>query len=544
VALGLIAVLLVLLLGRPNSNPSAQAEPLAPDQTLSFPIAQDVADLDPALISSPADVDLLRNVFSGLYKFDDKLREVPDLAAGQPAVTADGLTYTFNLRHTGHFSNGDPITADDFIYSWNRAAAKQGDYAGLFNVVAGYDAVAAGRATQMSGLAKVDDYTFTAKLTKQAGYFSTEVGLWPFWVVDQKVVGSAGEDAWFAKPETLIGSGPFRMTARVPGQSMDFQPVTGWYGGSTGKLSKVHIEVVPDLSAQLSQYESGVFSLVGYGRQGLPPAAATRYTSDAKLKSQLNLVSIGLTFWVGFNLRTGPFAGIDTGKAGRHAFSTAIDRKSLVDALCNQMTACVAATGGLISKGLQGYLGDGADTNAKFDPTAAKAEYQAWDPTGAKVKGLTYTYDTNPFNKAVCTDLQAQWTKNLGVNVTCVEMDRTTFFDDRNGRCAYPLFRQSWSADFDHPQDWFDYLFATGASSSGSCYSNPRVDKFIGLGDAAPLGESLADYKTAGRMLIDDSIFAPLVYGVQQYLMHPYVAGAGGNALYDFYWTEARILQH
>ncbi len=542
-ALGLIALLLVVFVG-PPANPSRPVEALATDQTLSFPIAQDVADLDPALISTYSDVDILRNVFSGLYRFDAKLNEVPDLATGQPQVSTDGLTYTFHLRHDGRFSNGDPITADDFLYSWNRAAAKQGDYAGVFGLVAGYDAVAAGRSNQMSGLAKVDDYTLTATLTRPAGYFITEVGLWPFWAVDQKVIAAAGEDAWTTRPETLVGSGPFRMTARVSGQSIDFQPVAYWYGGSTGKVTHVHVEVVADANTQVAQYESGVFSLVGYGRQGLPPSAAARYTSDASLKSQLQLVPLGLTFWVGFNFKTGPFAGIDTGKAGRHAFSAAIDRDAFAGALCNQKTACVSATGGVISKGLKGFLGDGADTNAKFDAAAAKAEYKAWDPTGAKVKGLTYTYDTNPFNKAVCENLIAQWQKNLGVSVSCVEVDRKTFFDDRNGRCAYPLFRQSWSADYDHPQDWFDYLFVTGASSSGSCYSNPNVDKVVSAADAAPLSQSLLPYKTAGYVLIEDVAFAPLVYGVQQYLVHPYVAGAGGNALYDFYWTEARILKH
>jgi oligopeptide transport system substrate-binding protein len=541
-AVALIGLLLVVLLRAPNSVPPPEV--LAADQTLSFPIARDVSDLDPAFISAPAEVDIFRNVFSGLYTFDEKLHEVPDLAIGQPVVSADGLIYTFHLRHDGRFSNADPITAADFVYSWNRAAAKQGDYAGLFNVVAGYDAVAAGRTNQLSGLAKIDDYTFTATLSKRAGYFMTLLGLWPFWVVDQKVIAAAGEDSWFTKPETFIGSGPFRMTGRVPGQSMDFQPVPGWYGGQTGKLMRVHVEIVPDGAAQVAQYESGVFSLVGYGRQGLPPAAATRYTSNASLKNQLSLVPLGITFWAGFNLRSGPFAGVDAGRAGRHAFSTAIDRSALVDALCNQKTACVAATGGVISKGLQGYLGDGVDTNVKFDPVAAKAEYIAWDSNGAKVKGLTYTYDTNPFNKAVCDNLAAQWQKNLGVTVGCVEMDRKTFFDDRNGRCAYTLFRQSWSADYDHPQDWFDYLFVTGASSSGSCYSNSNLDKMIAAAAAAPLSQSLGDYKAASYMLINDSIFAPLVYGVQQYLVHPYVMGAGGNALHDFAWTQARVLKH
>ena len=125
-------------------------EVLAHDQTLSFPIAQEIGDFDPAQMSSPIDVDVMHNVFSGLYRFDQKLREVPDIASGFPDISADGLTYTFHLRHDARSSNGDPITADDVIYSWNRAAAKQGENASLFAAVSGYEPVAQGRATQMS----------------------------------------------------------------------------------------------------------------------------------------------------------------------------------------------------------------------------------------------------------------------------------------------------------------------------------------------------------------------------------------------------------
>ena len=534
--------MLVLLLGSPTANKVAP-EPLAADQTLSFPIAQDLSDFDPALISNPGDVDILRNVFSGLYRFDSQLHEVPDIATAKPVISPDGLTYTFHMRHNAQFSNGDPITVDDVIYSWDRAVARQGDFASLFQIIAGYGDVASGKTTQMSGLTKVDDYTLQVVLTKRAGYFLTLTGLWPFWLVDQKVIAAAGEEVWFTKPETLIGSGPFRMTAHATGQSMDFAPVPAWYGGKTGTLTKVHVEVMPDLTQQVTDYESGVLTLIGYGRQGLAPAAATRYTTTATLKSQLSLIPIGTTFWVGFNLKSGPFAG-DAGQTGRHAFSQAIDRAALVDAVCNAKTTCVPATGGVISKGLQGYLGDGADPSAKFDPAAAKAEYQGWDPDGSKVKALTYTYDTNPFNKAVCDNLAAQWKKNLGVTVACVDLDRKTFFDSRNGACAFPTFRQSWAADYDHPQDWFDYLFVTGASSSGSCYSNPSVDSIIATADASPAGASAADYKTAGLVLVNDTVYAGLLYGVQQYLVHPWVRGAGGNALYDYDWTGVRIVKH
>ncbi|HEY6875857.1 MAG TPA: peptide ABC transporter substrate-binding protein [Candidatus Dormibacteraeota bacterium] len=520
-------------------------EQLAADQTLSFPIAQDVSDFDPAQITltSPADVNILRNVFSGLYGFDEHLHLVPDIATAFPDISADGLTYTFHLRHNAHFSNGDPITADDVLYSWNRAAKKQGEYASLFAPIQGYQLVAAGRAAGMSGLTKTDDYTVVTTLTSPAGYWLTEVGLWPFWLVDSKVVAAAGDEVWFTKPDTLVGSGPFKMTARSAGQSMDFEPVPHWYGGSTGALKHVHVEVVTDPAVQIAKYESGVFSLIGYGRQSLTPETAARYETDAKLREQLELVPSGVTFWVGFNMQTGPFAG-DGGKAGRHAFATAIDRSALADAVCTAGTTCMAATGGVIGKGLAGYLGDGADANAKFDAAAAKREYQDWDPTGAKVKNLNYTYDSNPFNAAVCQNLTAQWQKNLGVKVGCTEIDRDTFFQQRDGRCAYAAFRQSWSADYNNPQDWFDYLFVTHAPSGGACYSNANLDTLVATGDSKPVGLALSYYQAAGHVLIGDVAYAALVYGVQQYLVHDYVRGVGGTALYDFYWTQARIDAH
>ena len=542
---GLILVAAVLLSAcQQGGNPAPSPEPPASDQTLSFPIAQDMADLDPALISTGADVDILRNVFSGLYRFDANLHEVPDLAAGQPTISADGLTYTFHLRNDARFSNGDPITAADFIYSWNRTVAKQGDYAGLFDIVAGYGDVAAGKSSQMSGVVKVDDFTLNVTLVKRAGYFPVLTSLSPFWVVDQKVITAAGEALWFTRPDTLVGSGPFHMTARRAGQSMDFEPVAGWFGGKTGSLTHVHVEVVADASAQIAQYEAGVFTLIGYGRQPLSPDAATRYTTDPKLKSQLTLVPAGTSFWVGFNFRSGPFAGIDAGRPGRHAFATAIDRQALAAAVCNQKTTCLAAAGGVISKGLTGYLGDGVDRNAKFDAVKAKAEYQAWDPNGSRVKGLTYTYDTNPFNKAVCENLAAQWKKNLGVTVGCTEMDRVTFFEERNGSCAYPMFRQSWTADYDHPQNWFDYLFVTGATSSGSCYGNPSFDEAVARADGSPPAIADPTYRVAGFTLVTDAAYGGLLYGVQQYLVHSYVRGAGGNAVYDNPWTGVRIVKH
>jgi len=514
-----------------TSSPSPTPERLDDDQTLNFPIAQDIADFDPALISRPADVDVLRNLFVGLYAVDDSLHVVPEIAAAMPDVSADGKTYTVHLRPDALFSNGDPITSADVVYSWNRAAARQGDYAWAFASIAGYAAVASGASAGLSGLAAVDPATVQVTLARPAGYFVDELAMPVYWLVDRAVIQSSGEDAWTADPSTLIGAGPFRVTARVAGSSLDFAPVTGWWGGDTGALTHVHVEVLADPASVAQRFESGVYGVLGYARQAVPLD---------RLKEEPTLVPLGVAYWVGFNQRAGPFAGA-AGKAGRHALSIAIDRAALARAVCAQ-APCTPATGGLISPGLAGYLGDDHDGNAKFDAAAAKAEYAEWDANGAKVKGLAYVYDSTPFNKAVCTNLTQQWKQNLGIAVRCVELDSRTFLDGRNGACSYTLFRQGWAADYDHPQDWMDN-FVSGART-GACYSNPTFDNAVKAADSRPLDVSLSDYKAAGSILVGDTAFAPLVYAVQPYLAQPYVKGAGGNALYDHSWTEIRILAH
>src|SRR5437667_11320000 len=248
------------------------SEQLAADQTLSFPMVDDIGDLDPAHMSAAVDIDIFRNVYSGLYRFDDQLNEVPDIATGAPKISDDQKTYTFTMRKDVKFSNGDPVKADDFIFSWNRAAAIQGDYASVFQPVVGYDDVAAGKATQMSGLKKIDDYSFSATLSAPAAYWFTEVALWTAWVTDKKVVMAAGkatESNWASDPATAIGTGSFKMTARTPKQSIDFAPVSNWWGGSTGAITKIHIEVIADQKSSLTKYESGNFSLVGFANQSL-----------------------------------------------------------------------------------------------------------------------------------------------------------------------------------------------------------------------------------------------------------------------------------
>ncbi|MDQ6709171.1 MAG: peptide ABC transporter substrate-binding protein [Candidatus Dormibacteraeota bacterium] len=536
--------LLVAACGTGSTN-NNQGTSLAADQTFRFPLNDDIGSFDPAFVNAAVDSAFIQNIFGGLLKFDDNLKIVPDIAESLPDVSSDQKTYTFKLRKDVKFSNGDKVTAKDVIYSWSRAARLQGDYASDLDHIVGYKDVKAKTATTLSGMSAPDDYTVKVQLTEAAGFFLTEVAFFTATtaVVSQKAVQAGGEDTWWTKPETLIGTGPFKMSARTPKQSLDFVPVDNWWGSPKPTLKKIHVDIIADLSSAIAKYDQNGFDDVGYGDMNgnIPPEDILRIKAGPKA-SELKFVPKVRTTWVGYNFEKGPFAGA-AGKDLRKAFSLAIDRSKLVDVACSHGITCTAATGGLISKGLKGYLGDNTDPLAKFDAATAKQLLKSADPNGTKVKGLTYNYNPGAFNKAVAENLQSQWQDNLGVKVDLAATERQSFFQRRTKK-EYITFRHSWQADYDHPQDWFDNLFITDAGNGGTGYSNPQVDSLVKTADGKKLDDALADYKKASQMMIDDAAYAPLVYTQGVFLFKPYVKGAGANGFNDFYWNEIQIAQH
>jgi oligopeptide transport system substrate-binding protein len=508
-------------------NTAAQGKELAADQTLRMPIPYDFSQqdqLDPAQLFDSYFTAIDSNVFDGLYRYDDQLRVVPDIAAGMPEVSGDGLTYTFHLRHGVRFSNGEPVTADDFRYSWNRAAGQEPN--------AIFDPVAA--------LSAPDQYTLVATLTAPAGYWLAKLGLPGAWVVDRKVIQAQGEEVWWTTPEGLVGTGPFKLTSRTPGQDMIFSAVRGWWGDRKPTLKRVEVDVVPNAADRWKGYSQGRYDILGFGT---PRLGITDATEVAELRSnpthrgELHTWGYGRTDWVGFNLQSGPFSGNDQGRALRLAFSQAVDRQQLAQATCGNGTICVPATGGLISKGLDGYLGDGSDPGSHFDPVSARATVKRLDPDGSLLRGLVYYFRAERFNQSVAENLSGQWLANLGVQVTIRGLDRQTFNTQR-GYKRLTLFQGGWGADYNHPQDWFDALSGLGTVTPADFQAQ------VTAADGQPLSSAMAAYMRLSRTVVDDPMLAALIYYVRAVILKPYVVGYGANALWEYQWTSIRILQH
>ena len=567
---GSVAILVAIACG----NPTPQSSNLAANQTLTFPILADFGTLDPAVSDAETDQEIQQNMFDGLVKFDNNLTVVPDIAASMPTVAADGLTYTFKLRTDVTFSNGDKVTSKDVLYSWNRSAAMQGAYATNLSAIDGYDKVskntASGAALEallekndpsvtLTGLTAPDTSTVVVKMSAPAGWFLPAIAL----------SGSTGEivdinavkqdfDNWWTNPATAIGTGPFKMTSRVPKQSVDFAAVSNWWGSPKPTLTKVHLDVsVTDASTAITKYEQGGYDVYGYGGySNMPVADIKRIQATPNEVSQLLLQPKVRSYWVSFNMvhdtkRTavGPFL-LANGQAGhdlRMAFALAVDKAKLVTVVCQDIV-CTQATGGLIVKGLNGYLGDGQDPLAKFDAAQAKTLLKSADPDGSKTKGLTYTYDPeNSLNKPTAEFLQSQWHDNLGVDVAIQPVSHSQFIKGRL-KGSYVLSRDGWQADYNHPQDWYDNLWGkiVGCPDSGCStgYDTKAYDDLLAKADTESGDQATADYKALAQMLINDVVYIPLYYSKGAFLFKPYVKGAGTNNFSDYHWNEIQILSH
>jgi ABC-type oligopeptide transport system substrate-binding subunit len=547
---------------------SGTSQDLAGDQTFAFAIKDDVAHLDPADIDAATDIPLLQNMFVGLYKFDDNLNIVPYGADGMPEISADSKTYTFHLQKNHQFSNGDKVTAKDWIYSWTRAAKHNASYEANLSPIVGADEVAAGTATTITGLSAKDDYTLVANLTNPAGYWLTQLAMpTETEVVDSKVVDKAGDDKWTQDASTYIGSGPFKMTARTPKQSMDFEPVSNWWGGSTGKLTHVHIDIGLEDTARVKKFESGGYGAVGPANNAPGPDDVLRFQKDPTKKDLLHIYPGSRVTGLGFNFTQGPFAPggkvepgkstvatPDAGLKGRQAISLAIDRTQLADVACVHAITCAPATGGPIPKGVKGYLGDNADQNATIDSNMAanvakaKQLLEEWDPGKTKRNGIKLGYNTNDANNAIFGNVAAQLKANLGLDVSQDTRDFPTLLAERKQKTYTGLFRESWGMDYNHPQDWFDNLSickqAIVGKGNNEGYCNPAMDTLVTAANKQPLDTALPDYLKAGKILVDDVVWVNLIYGTQPFMTQKWVTGSSNNGFYDTEWSEISILKH
>lgn len=460
--------------------------------------------LDPArTLSGPADV--IGAVFSGLVTLDTDLQVQPDLAAGWQ-VNSDGTQYTFYLRPNVVFHDGRPITAQDVIFSWERATDPKlgSDTAATYlGDVAGVAEKLAGTADHLSGLHVIDDHTLSVRLTNPDLTFLAKLTYPVAFVVDQENVSQSD---WEHRPN---GTGPFRLVAWEDNELIVLARHERYY---LSPPAVAHLVYLIGAGLPLSLYETGQIDLVAIGRDTL----ARAQDPNSPLSAELRTGPTFCTTYVGLNARLAPLDN----PLVRQALDYALDKERLVEALYGG-NALVAA--GPLPPGMPGYTG--LDGGHSFDPEKARtllAEAGYQDP--ADLPPLTYTTSGYGEVDSLVTAVVTMWRENLDIQVDVTLLDPYLYYDELYAGRVGHLFDGGWCADYPDPQNFLDVLYHTNSRQNLGGFSNPAVDAQLEQArQELDVTRRLAQYSQIEQMIVEQAPSVFVAHGVAAVLVKPHV---------------------
>ncbi len=509
---------------------SSNAAP-ADQQVLRLRLQGEPKTIDPHLSNQVTETTITRPLFAGLFTYNEKLDVVANLAKEMPTVanggiSPDGTTYTVKIKDGAKWSDGKALTAQDFVYSMQRAMDPElaGPYASFFyslNGAADYNSAlgtpeepktpsAAELASLRAGLgvSARDNSTVVYKLTQPNPSFLNLLALWTAFPVRQDVVEKG--PTW-TEAETHIGNGPFILAEWRHDEKMVLTPNPHW-AGEKPLLQRIEIFFIADDFAAYQAYQADEIDVVT-----VPPAAIKDVTTKGHpYNDQLTVEANLATFALFMNNKMAPFDN----QLVRKAFGTAIDRQAYVDGLLQG--GGVPATS-WVPPGMPGYS-EKLGSQYNFDAVKAKDLLkQAGYPNGEGLPKVTFIAVNSDTNRLVGQFIQAQLKQNLGVDVD---------FNYVEGREYGRVFTQNlhqvtiqrWSADWPYPDNWLPDLFTSGALNNHAAYSNPKFDDLM-LKAAAETDNAkrLGFYDEAHKLMIDEAGIVPLYNPVTHVLVKPKV---------------------
>ena len=511
-----------------NNSSSTTTAVTAGSGTLTF-TNTDPYTLDPAASNEALSTSYIMQIYSGLMKLDNNLEPVPDIAASMPTVSADGLTYTFHLRTDVKFSDGTPVTANDFQYSWNRAAnpatnsPTAPEYLGD---IAGVNDVLSGKATQISGVKVIDNYTLQVTINSPESYFLYKLTFPASFVVEKSNVNS-GANWW----KTPIGTGPFKVKEWTP-ETEFILARNDLYYGDLPKIAEIDM-TLNSTTSDMDLFETGDVDFTSppaeYYDQIMDPAGP--FYQDLSVSPSLSVD------YIGFNCNEAPFNDPDI----RQAFCLAIDKDKIVDLTYRNMAQKAE---GILPPGIPGYNAN--VTGLDFDVSQAQALIKASTyGSAANLPPITITVAGEGGNTdQVIQSLVYQWQQNLGVNVQVRELDPEVYYSELSQEVDQ-MYSTGWIADYPYPQDFLDILFSSGSTYNYGGYSNPQFDALIQQANGeSDQTKAFTLYQQAEQLMINDGACLPLTFGQNYLLIQPWVKGLTVNALGIMDFNDVTISAH
>lgn len=504
--------------------------------TINVMLGSNIVSLDSAQATDLVSFEAIADCIDGLMQLDENGKAIPAIAESFD-VSDDGKTYTFHLRDA-QWSNGEKVTADDFVFAWRRHCKTAGEYSYVFGstvaCIKNADEVIKGADPTTLGVSAPDSKTLVVELNAPVPFFASLMAFPTFYPINEKFYNSVESGSYGTNPDSFCSNGAFSLKDYTPGSAnIQFTKNNTYWNADKVSLDGFQYQVVSSSDNALTAFKNGTLNLVAISGNQIK-----HVQDDSKLAKNLQIHSTALLQYLSFNQdpknhHAGDLANVNL----RLAISNAIDRESLVDNfVANGSKATYTAipinfapnakTGEYFAnnqKQFSDVVGFNIDKAREFlDKAKAQLGKDKFD------LNIIYANDGGDTSIKVVQAIKSQIEENLpGVTINLQPMPKAEYLTNVTSN-NYDIAFTNWSPDYDDPMTFFT-LWTTEGCEIAEHWSNSSYDKII---TDCTTGELADDYDArwnslydAEKILLDEAVIAPLYTNASAVLISDNVTG-------------------
>ncbi|QNU18109.1 peptide ABC transporter substrate-binding protein [Geobacillus zalihae] len=506
------------------------------EQVLNLLETQEIPSLDSALATDQVSFIVLNNVMEGLYRLGKDNKPVPGVAESY-TVSEDGKTYTFKLRQDAKWSNGDPVTAHDFVFAWRRVLdpKTKAEYAYIMYDIKNAAAVNTGKLpVDQLGVKALDNYTLQVELENPIPYFISLTVFGTFMPQNEKFVKAQG-DKYGLEANTTLYNGPFVLSEWKHEQGWTYAKNPNYWDKDTVKLEKINVKVVKETATMVNLYDTKKAD-----RVILSAEFVDKYKKDKNFHTYLE-PSI---FWLRMNTKKEPLNNVNA----RKAIAMAIDKEAMVNTLFNN--GSVVANYAVPKDFVTGPDGkDFRDANGDLVSYNVDEAKKLWEQAKKELGKDKFTIELLNYDddvaKKVGEYLKEQLEKNLPGLTVNIKQQPFKQKLELESNMQYELSFSGWGPDYQDPMTFLD-LWTTNNPHNQTGWSNAEYDKLIKDAKTTLLGDLQARWDAmlkAEKILFEEMPIAPLYQRGRAYLQREYVKDIvihsfGGDYSYKWAYIE------
>lgn len=528
--------------GEADTDASAEADDTSGEdgeKVLNFTNPENIPTMDSSLATDESSFVYLAATTEGLYRLDAETQTSPGIAEDHEE-SDDGLTWTFNLRDDAKWQNGDPVTAHDFVYAWQRAVdpdtgSEYGPYM-MNGVIKNAEAISKGdKPVEELGATAEDDFTLVVELENPTPYFETLTTFGTFFPLNEDFVEEQGDD-YAMSAENLLANGPYKMANwESTSDSWELVKNEDYWDADEVKMDKLTFEVVKDPQTAVDLYESGVVDRVDL-------------TSDLvdEFSTNDDYVATPDTFVHFIKLNQTNNEALANENV-RKAISRAFDKEAMVNEVLNN--------GSFVANGIipadftpmpdtEEDFREVSGDHVVYDVDEAQEYWEkGLEELGTDSVEIELLTDDDETTKTMVEYLANQFSSNLpGLTIDLKKVPKEQRLD-LDDSADFEMQVTRWGPDFLDPFTFMN-LFTTDSGNNHMDYSNPEYDKLVKDTASDLATDNPARYENfleAEKVLFEDGAIAPLYQASRAQLVSPRIDGVHINpfgATYEYKWAD------